>query len=111
MAWRVHSDNPVGTDNFSSQSGNGDIIMPGAAVQALVQGLGKVMGQATGNTTAVNFLGVPDLPSAGLPFPLSELSNLMGVLPRFDLMNVLHSLPKNPLAALLKGLPLGLMGV
>eukprot|EP00775_Hariotina_reticulata_P002118 gene2118-2437_t len=103
--------NPAVADNLPSQNRNGDLIIPVAAMQALVQGLSKVMGDAAGNTTAVNFLGLPNLPSEGLPFPLSELSNLMGVLPRIDLMNVLRSLPRNPLAALLQGLPLGLMGV
>lgn len=80
------------------------IHLPEHALQALMRSLSNLM---TGNRQRGPF-ALPQLPAAGLPMPLRQLSNLLGVLPRPDLQQVLSLLPRNPLLNLVGGLPLAL---
>jgi hypothetical protein len=53
-------------------------------------------------------LDTPAIPAGGLPLPLPQLGNLLGVLPKPDLFKIFKLLPRPPLMGLIKGLPLGL---
>lgn len=90
----------------------GDIVIPGAAIRAILQSVIGLMSQGGGATRlnpGFNLpLDLPNIPPAGLPFPLKQLGNLLSVLPRPDLLNIFRLLPRPPLLGLIGNLPLGL---
>jgi hypothetical protein len=88
-----------------------DIVhLPQHALQALMHSITGLMngGHNARRGPHIGPFQLPQLPPAGLPLPLKAVSNLLGVLPRPDLRQILQMLPPNPLLNLVGGLPLGL---
>lgn len=96
------------TPNAFAGAPGGDLIsLPPEALRELVQALGGAFA-AGGAAVPTLDVSLPGLPPAGLPLPLKVLSNILGVLPRPDLLRVFRTLPRPPLMQLLGGLPFGL---
>jgi hypothetical protein len=88
---------------------SGDILIPGDAIKEILHSIINMMAPGNPNPSRLPIsLDTPAIPAAGLPLPLPQLGNLLGVLPKPDLNKIFKLLPRPPLMGLIKGLPLGL---